>query len=179
MTILKPFRIGLLAVLLVSFTLSQAVAQAAAATATPAQVTAPSADDINKLANTLNDPAARAALIQQLHLLADAQKQAEPQQAPVEAFSSKLIATLNDHYSALGDELTGLAQAFSDFPHLEQYVEHQTENPQTRAHWIDIGSEVFLVIGIGLLVYVTNQDRRAHFMPATGSAAARNRMRAC
>lgn len=132
----------------------QAQVAAPAVTASPA---APSADDINRLANALNDPAARAALIQQLHLLADAQKQAQPDTPPVEAFGAKVMASLSAHLDDLSEEAGGLGVAFSDFPHLLRYIEHQTENPATRARWIDVGSGVLLVIGVGLLAYIVSK----------------------
>ena len=114
----------------------------------------PSADDIDRLANALNDPNARAALVQQLQLLADAQKQVQPSQPPVEAFSAKVIDSLSAHFDDLRDEMSGLGAAFADFPHLMHYTEHQIENPAMRARWIDVGSAVLQVIGVGLLVYI-------------------------
>ncbi len=128
-------------------------AQTAASPAAPV-ATASSPADLNQLADELNDPTARAKLIDQLHLLASAAQKVEPEKAPpVETFGSKLLQHLSEHIDDLSDELGGLGQTFADFPRFWHYINHQMDDPATRAAWLQLGSSLLFVISSGMLGY--------------------------
>ncbi len=127
---------------------------AAASSSTPTAAPAPSPDELNKLADELNDPDTRSKIIDQLHVLAGAAKQIEPEKAPpVETFGSKLLHHLTEHIDDLDDEMADLSRTFADFPRFWQYINHQMNDPAGRGAWLQLGSSMLFVISFGLLGY--------------------------
>src|SRR5581483_1084814 len=88
-------------------------------TSVPAPAAKPSAADIDNLIKTLDDPAARDKLKQQLQLLLQAQQGGVPgAQTPAEkGFGAEMLATISHHVESVSNALVNLVEVIADLPH--------------------------------------------------------------
>jgi len=110
------------------------------------ELPAVSQQDIDALLATLQDPAARDKLIQQLKALKAAQVQ-QAQTVEPEGLGAILLSSLSERVREASDALVTTATAILDFPNLVSWAAGQIADPDRRRHW----GEVLLSIGITLL----------------------------
>src|SRR5215468_182695 len=137
----RPLSILWLALVLVMLPLARVAAQQQ-----PADVSAVSQQDIDALLTTLQDPAARDKLIQQLKTLKAMQVQQEQTVEP-EGLGAILLSSLSDRVREASDALVATATAVLDLPNLVNWAASQLADPALRRHW----AEVLLNIGITLI----------------------------
>ncbi|WP_425450495.1 mechanosensitive ion channel domain-containing protein [Virgifigura deserti] len=131
--------VGLLAVLSLLIGLASAEAQETPA-ATAAQ---PTAEQIDNLVATLEDPAAREKLIEQLRLLRAAQAEAEPAEAEAEA---GVLGALSDRVDRTSAALAAAAGVLADLPELAGDLVAQAADPDVRASWLDLLMKLAVVL---------------------------------
>ena len=143
-----------LAVLAAVFCLAGPVfAQAPAVVAAPKTATQPAADpaQIKQLADTLNDPIARAKLIEQLNLLAAAQAKAAP--AESQPFGSRAIDFLSERLGEATEEFSALGHAVVGVPAAERWVEAQLSDPQKLHRWEQLAGALVIVFAAGAAAF--------------------------
>jgi small conductance mechanosensitive channel len=122
-----------------------AVPQAPAA----AQKPPPAADpaQVKDLIQTLNDPAQRDKLVGQLNLLLKQQAAQKP--TAEDPVGSRILKFLSGQVHEVTDEFDDLGHAFRGLPVAGRWFENQMTNPVTRAHWIDLGTSLAMVLAAG------------------------------
>ena len=110
------------------------------------QLPAISEQDIDALVTTLEDPAAREKLIQQLKALKAAQAK-EAQAVAPEGLGAVLLASLSERVRQVSDALVTTASAILDLPQLVTWTIAQLSQREVRERWF----EVILKIGIILI----------------------------
>ena len=137
---------------------AQLAVQAAAGAQKPAEPPPPVADpaQAKELIRTLNDPAARQKLIQQLTLLT--QQQQAQKQEDAEPIGSRILKFLSAQVAEAGEEFGALGHSFRGLPAAERWFQRQVADPNARAHWIDLVGSLLSVLaggaaalGLGLL----------------------------
>lgn len=136
---------------------AQSGTPAGTAPAAPAGGGAVSPEQADALIATLEDPAARARLIEQIRLLARAQQGAEPESpaaTPVEAVGTRALSALSEQISALGGQIAALGFALSDLPQVTQWAWHQATDPAARAVWVPAVGQVGLVLALAVACWL-------------------------
>lgn len=105
-----------------------------------------SAEDVDALLATLEDPAAREKLVQQLKALKALQSEA-PQTVEPEGLGAILLSALSEQVRKVSDSLVTAATAILDLPQLVSWSIQQLADPAVRTRCI----EVLLTIGVLLL----------------------------
>src|SRR5437016_8743689 len=100
-------------------------AQPAPAAAPPAAASA----EIDALVKTLDDPAARARLVEQLRILSAAQKPAAPLPSGPVGMVARFLADVSAGIATIGGDLTAAALALQDLPRVGVWLEHQIRDP--------------------------------------------------
>jgi small conductance mechanosensitive channel len=135
------FPVVVFLLLLALLPLSRAVAQEQAGAPT-----AISERDIDALVTTLEDPAAREKLVQQLRALKAAQAR-EAQTVAPEGLGAILLSSLSERVRQVSDALVTTASAILDLPQLATWTIAQLSQREVRERWF----EVVLKIGIILI----------------------------
>ena len=151
---------------------------AAVQAASAAQKPEPPPDQaqVKALIQTLNDPAAREKLIQQLTVLTQ-QQQAAQKSEQVEPIGSRVLKFLSARVAEAGEEFGALGHSFRGLPTAERWFERQLADPLTRAHWVDLVTSLATVLAAGaaafLLAYMairrprrSLERRRARTVPS-------------
>jgi moderate conductance mechanosensitive channel len=122
-----------------------APAQAPAA-AQPAPV---SADQLQQLLDTIQIPAERQRLIQELQALIAAQNAIEQKQtqSPTAAF----FHSVSDEAKGLTGEILETAQVIVDAPRLIGYIRNQADDSGARERWIEVAKEIAIVFVLAIL----------------------------
>src|SRR4051812_20923987 len=121
-------------------------------TSAPAPAAKPNtAADIDSLIKTLDDPAARDKLKQQLQLLLDAQNKANPAggtAAPQaeQGVGARMLAVVSHHVNAISNTLVNLVELIADVPQRAQQANVLLSDPIRRAYWMDVVVDVFGVL---------------------------------
>ena len=132
-----------------------AAAVAAGATADkPAQPPTPAADpaQAKELIKTLNDPAARQKLIDQLTLLT--QQQQAQKQEEADPIGTRILKFLSAEVAQAGEEFGALGHSFRGLPAAERWLERQMADPARRAHWVDLAGSLATVLAGGAAVFL-------------------------
>src|SRR6266404_4415120 len=143
------------AILLVALWLTFPSASSAAALAQPATdaaqpASAPvSADELQRLVNSLQDDAQRARLVEELRGLIAAQRGVEANQS--EASPSSVLALLSQRIEAISDEVLAAAAVVVDIPRLASWLEEQATDPVLRAFWLDVALKLVIIFGLALI----------------------------
>jgi small-conductance mechanosensitive channel len=130
-----------------------AFAIAAPAHAQPAPIAGPptaSAAEIDALVQALQDPAARAKLIEQLRALSAAQRAAaSPGEAvgPVE----RLLSSISAGIATFGGDLADAAVALKDLPRVGVWLERQARDPALVEHWSVLLVKLAFVLAAAML----------------------------
>ncbi|HVT51455.1 MAG TPA: hypothetical protein VHE77_07805, partial [Dongiaceae bacterium] len=124
-------------------------------TAAPAPAAQPdTAAQIDNLIKTLDDPARRARLKQQLQILLQAQQGANGAQAEHQAeqgFGAKLLAVVTHHVNAVSNALVNLVQVIADMPQRMQQAAIMLSDPTLRAYWLAVIGDAFGVLGAAFI----------------------------
>ncbi len=111
----------------------------------PAALPAVSQQDVDALLATLEDPAARDKLIQQLKALKAVQAQ-QAQTVEPEGLGAILLSSLSERVREASDALVTTATAILDLPNIVTWIATEMAQPAVRSRWLD----VLLKIGITL-----------------------------
>ncbi len=144
------------------------VAPAPSAPAAPGQAPAapsaapqgPAIEQIEGLVSTLEDPQARAKLVEQLKTLLAAQKGATAQPAAPEtpsdllpdALASRTLAYLAQHVEDASKQLLLVANAFSDLPAVAEWMRRQVDDPSARERWTQLSLDLVMIVIAGAVV---------------------------
>jgi moderate conductance mechanosensitive channel len=132
-----------------------AAPQAAAIPATTTTEKPPLPTDpaqVKALIQTLNDPAAREKLIQQLTLLT--QQQAAQKTEVAEPIGSRILHFLSGQVAEAGEEFGALGHSFKGLPAAERWFERQLADPIKRAHWAELATSLAAVLAAGAAAFV-------------------------
>ena len=165
MTLLGRLR-GWLAPGLAALALCMAVPPAFAQTAVPIpkgtpseeQSTPPAAtrEDLQNMLDTLRDPAKREELEKQIETLLQVQE-AEAPPPKEQGIGARLLGAFSAAFQRLSDFTEDLGRSFGASGHLLAWLELQGSDPARRAMWLEVGEDLALSLGAGLLVaYVIN-----------------------
>ena len=133
------------AVLLVlaSLTLSFGAAAQAPPPPAPAPVTA---DELQRLVDTLQNDQDRAHLVEQLRALIAVQRgQAAPETPP-----PTFIGALSQQLNAISDELLTTAAVLVDAPRLLGWLRDQVSDSDSRARWLEVLTHLAIVFGVAI-----------------------------
>jgi small-conductance mechanosensitive channel len=112
------------------------------------------ATDIDTLIKTLDDPAARDKLKQQLQLLLQAQQgnanaPTSPAAEPAEqGVGARMLAVVSHHVNAISNTLVNFVEVIADVPQRAQQVAVMLTDPMRRAYWTDVVIDVFGVLAM-------------------------------
>lgn len=159
-----------------------AAAQQMASPARDAAVpTPPAAEDIDRLIGVLDDPVARAQLIESLRTLRDAAAASGPQPSEALADASSiaqgLIEIMDARLRALSQALGAMVAAAQELPALTVWLKAQVSADYRRAFWQDALGRLGLLLGVGTIAYQLVRTgllpwmRRLDQLPATTTAA--------
>jgi small conductance mechanosensitive channel len=114
------------------------------------------AADIDNLIKTLDDPAARDKLKQQLQLLLQAQQGGTnaPENAaePVEqGLGAKMLAVVSHHVNAISNTLVNFVEVIADVPQRAQQMAVMLTDPVRRAYWTDVVIDVLGVLATAFI----------------------------
>jgi moderate conductance mechanosensitive channel len=116
------------------------------AAAAPAPV---SAEELQRLVDTLQDDKQRAQLVAQLQALIAAQRSAAPQAQP--QGPETWLATLSAEIDAISGEILAAAAVVVDAPRLFGWFLAQASDAQERARWLAIALKLAIVFGAALV----------------------------
>lgn len=104
--------------------------------------------DLERLVNTLEDPAKRDAFVADLKTLISAQKGAtETVEKPV---GSQLLEAVSDKVESAGKELADAAATLIDLPQLATTLRQAVSNPETRSLWLMVLLKLAAILAAGL-----------------------------
>lgn len=104
--------------------------------------------DLERLVNTLEDPAKRDAFVADLKTLISAQKGAnEKAEQPV---GSQLLEAVSDKVESAGKELADAAATLIDLPQLGSILQQGISNPETRSLWLMVLLKLAAILAAGL-----------------------------
>jgi small conductance mechanosensitive channel len=153
-----------LAPVLAAVALCMAASGAGAQQSTPLPVTpskdqpappAASREDLQSMLETLRDPAKRDELAKQIETLLELQ-QAEP--APEDqSIGASMLGAFSSGFQKLTETTEELSRSFGASGHLLAWLELQGADPARRAMWLEIGEDLAISLGAGLIIaYLVN-----------------------
>jgi moderate conductance mechanosensitive channel len=147
-------RLGLIACLLLAPALAPAAMAAAAAPAAAAPQAAPapapvSADELQRLVDTLQNEKQRDQLVAQLQALIAAQRGIEAAQPP--ATPAGWLNTLSANVDAISAEILAAAAVVLDAPSLVNWLQGQASDSHARARWLAIGLRLGIILGVAII----------------------------
>jgi len=180
----RPLRaLALTIALLSNLTAASAFAQtapapaahpSAAAPAAPATTAPVTADDLQNLVNTIQDPTARKKLVTELQGLIAAQRGVQ-KTSPSHALRN-FFASLAEGAHAIGDEVLAAATVAVDAPRIVSWIRDQASNEQTRHGWYEITMRLAVILGLALvadwLVWLLMRAPARRFGARSGEALA-------
>ncbi|HEY1386718.1 MAG TPA: mechanosensitive ion channel domain-containing protein [Dongiaceae bacterium] len=107
-------------------------------------------EDLQNLLDTLKDPAKRDALTRQLEALLQVEQQAPPPQE--RGVGARALATLSTSFTQFSQFMEQLGRGFGDSGHLLSWLEVQGSDPTLREMWLNVGTDLLLSVGVGLVV---------------------------
>jgi moderate conductance mechanosensitive channel len=144
-------RLGFIACLLLAPALAPAAMAAAAAPAAAAPQAAPapvSADELQRLVDTLQNDQQRSQLVAQLQALIAAQRGIEAQQP---AAPAGWLNTLSANVDAISAEIVAAAAVVLDAPSFLNWLEAQASDTHARARWLSIGLRLGIILGVAII----------------------------
>jgi small conductance mechanosensitive channel len=107
-------------------------------------------DDLRTMLETLRDPAKREALAGQIEtLLRLQQAEGTPPEEP--GIGARILGALSLAFQAFSEFLERVGRSFGASGHLLAWLEVQGADPRLRAMWLEIGEDLALSLGTGLL----------------------------
>lgn len=126
--------------------LAMGLAGGPATAAEPAPEPEVSAQEIDRLVKTLEDPKTREKLVRQLQALKTVQKK-NAELSP----ASAVLAALTARVEAFGEELLDTTTALSDVPRLINWLDAQVRNETARNRWFEVIAKLLAVLIAGLV----------------------------
>jgi small conductance mechanosensitive channel len=117
----------------------------------PAALPAVSQQDIDALLATLEDPAARDKLIQQLKALKAVQTQ-QAQTVEPEGLGAILLSSLSERVREASDALVTTATAILDLPSIVTWIATELAQPAVRSRWLDVLVKIGITLFAALAV---------------------------
>ncbi|HET6158014.1 MAG TPA: mechanosensitive ion channel domain-containing protein [Dongiaceae bacterium] len=154
---------GWLAPMVAALALSIAVPQAIAQTPAPVpqpkstpseqQSNPPAAtrEDLQNMLQTLRDPAKRDALAKQVETLLQVQQAGAPP-AEERGVGARVLSTLSSGFQQFTQFTEQMGHGFGGSGHLLSWLEVQGSDPTLRGMWMNIGTDLGLSLGAGLIV---------------------------
>jgi len=102
---------------------------------------------IEGLVKTLEDPDARAKLVEQLEALTAAQEASQPTQHTVDEIGLDLVALLTDRFNAIARASVELSSVIVDLPDLSDWFWRQISDDLQRAYWLNLLIKLAIVMG--------------------------------
>lgn len=136
MPMLMPRLLGSLLALCLLLPALPAGAQPAAVP--PAKTDTVSADELQRLVDSLQNEQDRARLVQQLQALIAAERSGQPASAAAQPVPSNFLDTLSRQLDAISGEILATAAAIVDAPRLIGWIERQASDAEARARWLEI-----------------------------------------
>ncbi len=135
----------------------------APAAAAPAESTAspdPTPEQMQAMITTLEDPAARARLVEQLKALVAAQKgleQAKAEEAPAastlpETIGASALSFLAERMDVLSRQLVQVGNVFKELPGAIEWANRQMVDPSARDRWVQIAIQLTMILTAGLAI---------------------------
>lgn len=168
---------NLLFVFVIFFVLLLPVAMPVAAQTPEPPAVAP-AVDIEAVIADLEDPLAREQLIAKLKLLAEANAPAAAP-AEVQAATAQLLQGVSQQLGTFQEAALTIAEGLEDIPQVLSWAERQVMNPVERQVWIEVLTNLAIVLGLGYGAYVLarwllSRPRRLLTQRPPGSVLARS-----
>ncbi len=108
---------------------------------------------IKGLVKTLEDPDARAKLVEQLETLTAAQQASQPAPHSVDEIGLDLVELLTDRVNAIARASVELSSVIVDLPDLSDWFWQQIGDDQQRAYWIELFTKLAIVMGACVIGY--------------------------
>ncbi len=108
---------------------------------------------IDAIVKTLEDPEARAKLIEQLKALTAVQEAKAPAAHSVDEIGLGLVELLTDRVNAIARASVELSSVIVDLPDLTDWLWQQVVDGDQRVYWIDLFTKLAIVLGAGVLGY--------------------------
>lgn len=109
---------------------------------------------IKGVVKTLEDPEARAKLIEQLKALTAVQEAEEPSLHSVDEIGLDLVEMLTARVNTVARASVELSSVIVNLPDLTDWFWQQVTEEDLRAYWINLFTKLAVVLGIGLIGYV-------------------------
>ncbi len=160
------------ALILAAFLALAAPARAQSAAAPPAAQQPVSADELQRLVDSLNDPAAREKLVTQLQALIAAERGEEGKAPPPQSFFDRVSGQID----TITGEILAAAQVAVDAPRLVHWAKAQIANKDLREFWIAVLLRLAIIFGAGFAadraayLLLRGAARRVNAMPGTSAA---------
>ncbi len=137
----------LLAILLLSSSLSLALGGSSRAADSPAAADKPAASkaEVQSLINTIEDPAKREQLVAQLRLLVGANEGED------DADEQGLLPLISQKMQEASDELLATDIAVPDLRRVVSWVNAQASDPNLRSQWIKVFARLIVILGGGVI----------------------------
>ena len=113
-------------------------ADAQQAVAPPAKTDTVSADELQRLVDSLQNEQDRARLVQQLQALIAAERRGQLTTAAAQPTLSSFFETLSQQLDAISGEILATAAAIVDAPRLVGWIESQASDAEARARWLEV-----------------------------------------
>lgn len=110
----------------------------------------PVREDLQKLLDTLRDPAKRDELARQTETLLQVEQQAPPPEE--RSFGARILEALSAGFRDLSQSIQQVAHGFGDSNRLLLWLETQASDPQRRAMWLDVAKDFALSLGGAAIV---------------------------
>ncbi len=105
------------------------------------------------LVKTLEDPEARAKLIDQLKTLSTVQEETETTATSVDELGLSLVETLTQRLNDIATASVELSSALVDLPNLADWFWKQATEEKLRAYWIALFTRLAIILGASLAGY--------------------------
>ncbi|MDE1904142.1 MAG: mechanosensitive ion channel [Alphaproteobacteria bacterium] len=173
MNVARPLRaLALTIALLSSLTAADAFAQTVPAPSPHPSAAPVTADDLQNLVDTIQDPAARKKLVTELQGLIAAQRGGQ-KTSPSHALRN-FFASLADGADAIGDEVLAAATVAVDAPRIVSWIRDQASDEQTRHGWYEVTTRLAVILGLALaadwLVWLLMRAPARRFGARSGEA---------
>ncbi|MFM2042175.1 MAG: hypothetical protein RLY86_751 [Pseudomonadota bacterium] len=132
---------------------SAPAAPVAAADRATDQAVAADAARLEALITTIEDPAKRQVLVDQLRTLLEAQ--AARQAAVEETLGTRLLTGLSDRVEALSAQIATAGQALTDTPRALRWLRKQVTEPAQREAWAALGIALAVIVAAGYAARMT------------------------
>lgn len=110
------------------------------------------AEQVEELIRAVEDPVQRERLLQQLRLLVEAKKGAEPDGEPAAPVVAA-IASVSTRLEDLQGDALAVAARIAAFPQLLESLRAEWRKPEARARWRDAAWSLLVIVGAGYVLY--------------------------